>query len=265
MPEMTFQTRREYNRPSGGLFHRHTRFDGAGTRHTVYVDHNGDADTTVIVYERAPRGASTITQVLTVQGLDARGQAWKFDDVSVCANRPDGATMYDVVVSADWHGAKVNSATAPGRVTGGGDYAFVGVYAPHQGLDAPNLDFDAGEHGEVIGGSTPPPDPTPTLTVEEIMVAMRREFGGSSNDIRQGLEDKTKDAVRELKLWSPSLQDRGLDQWDMDRLFQTFDHNVPGFWPWLRSRVPGAEAAFRAQEAAREAAELAAQAEEENK
>lgn len=96
------------------------------------------------------------------------------------------------------------------------------------GASGPQL---AKEGAFVPTGSTPPPTPTPTLTVEDIMAAMRAEFGGSSNDIRQGLEDKNKDAIKELNLWSGSLQERGLDRYIMDRVFQCLTTNWPDKFP----------------------------------
>lgn len=57
------------------------------------------------------------------------------------------------------------------------------------------------------------------------MAQLRLEIGGDSNNIRQGLEDKTKSAIIELNLWSQSIQDRGVDQWSMDRTYQVLRDN----------------------------------------
>lgn len=75
------------------------------------------------------------------------------------------------------------------------------------------------------GAPEPTPEPTPTITVEEIMSAMRAEFGGN---IRQGLQDKARDGVKAL---SASLQARGLDRWLMDRVFECLTTNWPDQFP----------------------------------
>ena len=75
--------------------------------------------------------------------------------------------------------------------------------------------------------------------VAETVNALHLAHGGSPPSIRQGIEDKAKDAIRELNMHSDSMQYRGIDQWLRDRVYQTFEENAPGFWEWLRGEVRG--------------------------
>jgi hypothetical protein len=91
-------------------------------------------------------------------------------------------------------------------------------------------------------GGSPDPDPSPNLSKEEIatevMNRMRTEFGGN---IRQGLQDKARDGARvalsDLGVLTVNNVAGVLYRFFMDRVYQTFSDNVPGFWPWLRNKV----------------------------
>jgi hypothetical protein len=84
-----------------------------------------------------------------------------------------------------------------------------------------------------------PPASYPTLS--EIVTGVDLVLRDDINRIVDNMKPKAKAAAIELNMHSQSMQERGVDQWVKDRVWQTFEENVPGFWAWLREQVAKVE------------------------
>lgn len=60
-------------------------------------------------------------------------------------------------------------------------------------------------------------------TEDKVVDRIVASFGGSG--VRQGIEDKVKDSLRELNMHSASMQERGIDAWARDRFYEVLRDN----------------------------------------
>jgi hypothetical protein len=104
-------------------------------------------------------------------------------------------------------------------------------------VTTPTVMLEEGGPGAFTGGGQPPQsggcDETCVERVVRRLLGLRENeanlvqaiSGDPNGSIRQGIEDKAKDAVRELNMWSLSMQVRGIDQWERDRVYEVLRQN----------------------------------------
>lgn len=249
---MTVQTqiievdRHVYPAPKGGFHSPLIKWDGQRFQHEVVIEQAGtntDDSTTIRYTKRGPDGTVIDTAAIRAQP-DADGRPMKHDELGpLQVIIPPGAALGSLIVPYAAHGPA--DATHNTRVSPWGYVVLRDVYIPHaQGVDP----------DEVFGMELPGAPTEGGITIEQVRAEVTR--GIDAFDQRLGSEAPREDIkgliegrLKSLNMWSQSLQDNGLDRFIMQRVYQTFSDNVPGFWPWLRSRVPGAEAEFQAQQA----------------
>jgi hypothetical protein len=135
------------------------------------------------------------------------------------------ATEYAYIANA-WH------VTAADITEEGG----AGAYLPEGGGGGIELTKDEVKDAirEVIGIA-------PGRTLGQDWGAGRQPNFPDAYDWRQVLEDKNKSAITESNVVTTANIDDAMYQFIMDRQYQVFADNVPGFWDWLRGKVEGAK------------------------
>jgi hypothetical protein len=95
------------------------------------------------------------------------------------------------------------------------------------------------------------------VTIDEVKAAVREVIGiadgrsladewgagtqpnSHSRDWRQVLEDKSKSAISESNVTTTNNIKDALYQFVLDREYEVFESNAPGFWAWLLGKVQG--------------------------
>lgn len=109
--------------------------------------------------------------------------------------------------------------------------AIQGVYSVRPGQDeeegGPNAFQPIGEPG---GGE-------PGMTLDELTQALADQNSELSVALGKIVKNKSRDAIGTEKVLTENNTKDYLYQWQLDRMYEVFNSNVPGFWQWMVERV----------------------------
>jgi hypothetical protein len=194
--------------------------DAAGNRFSLLaqaVPANGN-DTYITLYKITPQGTfvSWVFRPSQGQKIDKANLLRSGNDViveaithAITSNKPRLLMKESAVVQ----GVFVTTASYEGEEGGAG--AYTGGELPPQEVGVTKAEVEEVVR-EVIG-----------LRAGSLVQAIAGRPESEGGQIRQGLEDKVKDAIRELNMHSASMQDRGVDRWVKDRQYEMLTTDNP--------------------------------------
>lgn len=197
--------------------------DGAGNRFDAYMLLKAAPNNQAyLVIEKTTR-AGVLSQVAEITPALGKGDT--------CGIAQSGADLHYIITAHD------------------GDNAAIVIQDALQGVCVPY----AGNQPQLAqeGAYVPAGEPVSGITLDDLrrelaaqrdglIAELEQMFGGN---IRQGIEDKCRDAIRELNMHSASMQERGVDQWARDRVFEVLRDN--GLLGRARAAVGRAVGALR--------------------
>lgn len=223
---VTIQTveleRKNFPAPRGDFLGPYVDWDQNNNQHEIYVEQAGTLtdDSTTFHYVKKNAQGATLDSGTIQPPTDANGRAMKYVHIGApLIIIPPNMAVGSFVVPFTAHGAGPNGGRTAIR-----DYHVIpAVYAPHPRGEKANELYDVELPGETGGTMALSEEDKAWITAQLAPLVRTGQFGDQG--VRQGIEDKAKDAVRELNMWSQSMQDRGVDKWVKDRVFEVLRDN----------------------------------------
>lgn len=189
--------------------------DGVGNRFVAYGEQFGN-ETWATVKRYAPNG--TVTGVWTVfptanHKIDELTLAHSGDVLLVLLTTHE-------IVSNKPRSIRVESA------------AISGVYSVRAGQE-----LEEGGAGAFTGGGGEPQPQEGGMTLEELTEALADQNSALSVALGKIVKNKSRDAIGTEKVLTEGNTKDYLYQWQLDRMYEVFASNVPGFWEWMTERV----------------------------